>query len=141
MKLTSSRFAWAQKSADPHSILLGFAMKKTILARTLVCLFRSGLFSCGLVLAAGLVAFALAAENDSLEVNVLEVKVLETKASEAYAPEAMPLKSKPLKLRHLRRNHWVYPPKKPTRHMSTLANGCLSCSHSSISYLRFRRNL
>ncbi|MGI1935705.1 TolC family protein [Shewanella oncorhynchi] len=62
-------------------------MKKTILARTLVCLFRSGLFSCGLVLAAGLVAFALAAENDSLEVNVLEVKVLETKASEANAPE------------------------------------------------------
>lgn len=57
-------------------------MKKTILASTLACLFRSGLLSCGLVLAAGLLAFALAAENDSLE-----VKVLETKASEANAPE------------------------------------------------------
>lgn len=57
-------------------------MKKTILASTLACLFRSGLLSCGLVLAAGLLAFALASENDSLE-----VKVLETKASEANAPE------------------------------------------------------
>jgi len=70
-------------------------MNKTTLARTLACLFRSGLLSCGLVLAAGLLAFALAAENDTLEVfletNPLETNVLETQASEAEVFKAQSL--------------------------------------------------
>ncbi|WP_300480295.1 TolC family protein [Shewanella sp.] len=75
-------------------------MNKTTLARTLACLFRSGLLSCGLVLAAGLLAFALAAENDTLEVFLktkalettpLETNVLETQASEAEVFKAQSL--------------------------------------------------
>ncbi|MCS6118056.1 TolC family protein [Shewanella baltica] len=65
-------------------------MNKTTLARTLACLFRSGLLSCGLVLAAGLLAFALAAENDTLEV-FLETNALETKAPEAEVFKAQSL--------------------------------------------------
>lgn len=60
-------------------------MNKTTLARTLACLFRSGLLSCGLVLAAGLLAFALAAENDTLDV------FLKTKAPEAEVFKAQSL--------------------------------------------------
>ncbi|MGE6381036.1 TolC family protein [Shewanella baltica] len=65
-------------------------MNKTTLARTLACLFQSGLLSCGLVLAAGLLAFALAAENDTLEV-FLETNALETKAPEAEVFKAQSL--------------------------------------------------
>ncbi|WP_107949390.1 TolC family protein [Shewanella baltica] len=65
-------------------------MNKTTLARTLACLFRSGLLSCGLVLAAGLLAFALAAENDTLDV-FLETNALETKAPEAEVFKAQSL--------------------------------------------------
>lgn len=65
-------------------------MNKTTLARTLACLFQSGLLSCGLVLAAGLLAFAHAAENDTLEV-LLETNALETKAPEAEVFKAQSL--------------------------------------------------
>ncbi|SUI42105.1 TolC family protein [Shewanella baltica] len=77
-------------------------MNKTTLARTLACLFRSGLLSCGLVLAAGLLAFALAAENDTLEVflktKALETNPLETNALEIKAPEAEVFKAQSLGL-------------------------------------------
>lgn len=93
-------------------------MNKTTLARTLACLFRSGLLSCGLVLAAGLLAFAFAAENDTLEVfletkaleaNPLETNALETKASETevFKAQSLGLPSKETDTPYVAFSQWL----------------------------------